>query len=102
MTREEAIDYLLLIKLLFDNNYVHEALDVAIEALSQPIVAQCYEIDDDHIYCSPQIKENVKVVVRCKDCKQRKKNKFCLEHKRYEKDDDGYCHYGERGVYERK
>lgn len=34
MTKKEAIDYLLLIKMLFDNNYVHEALDIAIEELS--------------------------------------------------------------------
>lgn len=35
-------------------------------------------------------------IVRCKECKKRKKNKFCLEHKRYEKDDEGFCSYGER------
>lgn len=35
-------------------------------------------------------------VVRCGNCKRRKKNKFCLEHNRYEKNDTGYCSYGER------
>lgn len=35
-------------------------------------------------------------IVRCGECSKRKKNKFCLEHKRYEKDDYGYCSYGER------
>ena len=35
-------------------------------------------------------------VVRCKECKHRKKNGFCLEHNRYEKNDNGYCSYGER------
>lgn len=35
-------------------------------------------------------------IVRCKDCKHRKKNGFCLEHNRYEKNDSGYCSYGER------
>ena len=33
-------------------------------------------------------------LVRCRDCKKRKKNKFCLEHRRYERDDNGYCHHG--------
>ena len=41
-------------------------------------------------------------LVRCGECKYRKKNKFCLEHNRYEKNDGGYCHNGERGTYERK
>ena len=35
-------------------------------------------------------------IVRCQECSKRKKNKFCLEHMRYEKDDDGFCSYGER------
>ena len=35
-------------------------------------------------------------IVRCKECKHRKKNGFCLEHNRYEKNDSGYCSYGER------
>lgn len=35
-------------------------------------------------------------LVRCGECKRRKKNKFCLEHGRYEKNDDGFCSYGER------
>ncbi|MBQ1293450.1 MAG: hypothetical protein IIY21_05395 [Clostridiales bacterium] len=35
-------------------------------------------------------------VVRCKECTHRKKNGFCLEHNRYEKNDNGYCSYGER------
>jgi len=35
-------------------------------------------------------------LVLCKECKKRKKNKFCLEHKRYEKNDNGFCSYGER------
>lgn len=34
-------------------------------------------------------------VVRCKDCKHRKKNTFCLHNMRYE-DDNGFCSYGER------
>ena len=35
-------------------------------------------------------------LVRCGECKKRKKNGFCLEHNRYEKNDSGYCSYGER------
>ncbi len=34
--------------------------------------------------------------VTCGECKKRKKNDFCLEHMRYEKNDEGYCSYGER------
>ena len=34
-------------------------------------------------------------VVRCKDCKYRKKTTFCLHNMRYE-DDNGFCSYGER------
>lgn len=33
MTREQAISSLITIKMLFDNSYAHEALDMAIEAL---------------------------------------------------------------------
>ena len=39
---------------------------------------------------------NMVSVVRCKECKHRKKNGFCLKHNRYEKNDKGYCSYGER------
>lgn len=39
-------------------------------------------------------------VVRCKNCKHRKKNTFCLHNMRYE-DDNGFCSYGERGKYEK-
>lgn len=45
-------------------------------------------------------KVDVVEVVRCKDCKHRKKNTFCLKNMRYE-DDNGFCSYGERGRYER-
>lgn len=36
-----------------------EAFDMAIEALSQPIVAKCYEIEKDRIYCSPEVADKV-------------------------------------------
>jgi len=34
-------------------------------------------------------------LIRCKDCKNRKKNKFCLKYMKY-KLDDGYCDEAER------
>ena len=40
-------------------------------------------------------KADVVEVVRCKDCKHRKKNTFCLHNMRYEQD-SGFCSYGER------
>lgn len=42
-----------------------------------------------------QKRMNMVEVVRCKDCKHRKKNTFCLHNMRYE-DDNGFCSYGER------
>jgi len=35
-------------------------------------------------------------IVRCGECAKRKKNGFCLEHMRYEKNDKGFCSYGSR------
>lgn len=34
-------------------------------------------------------------IVHCGECAKRKKNGFCLEHMRYEKNDNGFCSYGE-------
>ena len=34
-------------------------------------------------------------IVRCGECSKRKKNGFCLEHNRYERNNDGFCSYGE-------
>ena len=36
-----------------------DALDMAIEALSQPIVVKCYEIDNDRVYCSPEMADKI-------------------------------------------
>ena len=36
-----------------------EAFTMAIEALSQPIVAKCYEIDNDRVYCSPEMADKI-------------------------------------------
>ena len=80
MTREEAIHELQEDKRLYETEVCHagdgspdgrllEAIDMAIEALSQPIVAKHFDIQSGYIYCSPQDAKNVKVVVRCKDCR---------------------------------
>ena len=56
MTREEAIkDIQENIKPFVGG----KSLDMAIEALSQPIVCKDYCIDDDNIYCSPKVAERV-------------------------------------------
>jgi hypothetical protein len=60
ITREEAIENIKL--LMWTDNYPKDfadALRMAIEALSAPIVAKCYEIDDDHIYCSPEMADKI-------------------------------------------
>ena len=95
MTREEAIFYLMELPKVYATNdtQVKTAIDMAIEALSAPIVAKHFDIQSDYIYCSPQIAENVKVVVRCKDCRYRGKEEYpvCCENA-----DDWYCASGER------
>ncbi len=60
MKREEAIKWLKLLKTspLIYGEYL-EAIDMAIEALSQPIVAKCYEIDNDRVYCSPEMADKI-------------------------------------------
>lgn len=62
MTREEAIIELKLFKESAKEWNVPElvdALDMAIEALSQPIVVKCYEIDNDRVYCSPEMADKI-------------------------------------------
>lgn len=119
MTREEAIRWLQVINTkefgwdefaLQDSQReireqceqgVREAIDMAIEALSQPIVAKHFDIQSGYIYCSPQIAENVKVVVRCKDCRQYIPHDltddygWCCEFKTPIEEDD-FCSHGER------
>lgn len=46
--------------------------------------------------CNQLTTTDVVEVVRCGECKLRKKNGFCLEYMRYEKNDNGYCLYGKR------
>ena len=104
MTREEAIFYIKELQKTYASmdKKVAEAVDMAIEALSQPIVAKHFDIQSGYIYCSPQIAENVKVVVRCKDCRYR--NKTIVNKKGFEicevsgmdKTDDDFCSFGER------
>ena len=96
MTREEAIERMNIHKstsVFVDS--IAEAIDMAIEALSQPIVAKHFDIQSGYIYCSPQIAENVKVVVRCKDCRHRDLFSCPLADNDFQKDDD-YCSWGER------
>lgn len=50
------------------------------------------DIDSESFMNAPSID-----ICFCRECKHRKKNGFCLEHNRYEKNDNGYCSYGERG-----
>ena len=64
MTREEAREILTHNWTRVDNpNYSESELDeaffMAIEALSQPIVAKHFDIQSGYIYCSPQNAENV-------------------------------------------
>lgn len=44
MNKEQAISCLITIKMLFDNRYAHEALDMAIEALSKPTCKKCEDL----------------------------------------------------------
>ena len=108
MTREEAIRWMIV-----ERSYIREvegndggrllieAYDMAIEALSQPIVAKHFDIQSGYIYCSPQIAENVKVVVRCKDCRWYDKGEnevdvweYCMKSKHNVQETD-YCSFGE-------
>lgn len=119
MTREEAIwwvNHLFEIRkeeyfnkgIIEDAKEVEEAQHMAIEALSQPIVAKHFDIQSGYIYCSPQDAENVKVVVRCKDCKwymltDHNDTEVCTN-KQWDISmavypiisADGFCSYGER------
>ena len=92
MTREEAIFYIKELQKTYASmdKKVAEAVDMAIEALSQPIVAKHFDIQSGYIYCSPQIAENVKVVVRCKDCEYRDGND-CWHNRDLALHDDDFC-----------
>ena len=71
-----------------DANKLKKSLSIpcaSIIEIGKAIIAQ---IDD-------QPTADVVEVVRCKNCKHRKKNTFCLHNMRYE-DDNGFCSYGER------
>ncbi len=60
MNREEAIQVLqtALTSPFIYGNY-EDAIGMAIEALSQPIVCKDYRMDDDRIYCSPEMADRV-------------------------------------------
>lgn len=59
--------------------------------------SNCELLDDEQVkeLIDLQPTADVVEVVRCKDCKHRKKNTFCLHNMRYE-DNNGFCSYGER------
>jgi len=100
MTREEAIRLIGWLKCTTNREDDLEAIDMAIESLSQPIVAKHFDIQSGYIYCSPQIAENVKVVVRCKDCRHRyvtgtTTQYYVCDFMDAQYEDDGYCSHGE-------
>ena len=69
MNREEAKELLIHILMTYepkdqygdydDPEPYEQAITMAIEALSQPIVCKDFCIDDDHIYCSPKVAARV-------------------------------------------
>lgn len=59
MTRTEAINLIGWLKSKTNRDDDLEAIDMAIEALTQPIVCKDSCIDDDHIYCSPKVAARV-------------------------------------------
>ena len=62
-----------------DGRYV-EAIGMAIEALSQPIVCKDYCIDDNHIYCSPKMADMVYEALQAKSKTGKwviKQGKYC-------------------------
>ena len=69
MNREEAKELLIHILMTYepkdqygdydDPEPYEQALTMAIEALSQPIVAKCYEIDNDRVYCAPEMADKI-------------------------------------------
>lgn len=71
-----------------DFNRIKEERDYVIKQLQEHGI---WIMRDDRIIHAADVVE----VVRCKDCKHRKKNTFCLHNMRYE-DDNGFCSYGER------
>lgn len=104
MTRDEAIRAIGWMKCTTNREDDLEAIDMAIEALSQPIVAKHFDIQSGYIYCSPEIAENVKVVVRCKDCIHYEKHESWSACTYWSGDpyeqasviDEDFCSYGER------
>lgn len=100
MTREEAIHFAVCLKnnWTIDFNDMEDFCDMAIEALSQPIVAKHFDIQSGYIYCSPQIAENVKVVVQCKDCDRKLGSTECpcCTKEYHINEETFYCAWGER------
>ena len=107
MTREEAIKHL---SEWMDEKMWRcfgtidrEAIGMAIEALKADAVSlEVYDIiEPNKIYCSPQLAENVEVVVRCKDCRYRngkvnRKGFEVCDATGMDITDNDYCSWGER------
>ena len=87
--------------------YNHDSAIMRITALPSADAVQADDrIEPNKIYCSPQIAENVEVVVRCKDCRFSEifqndssgvRAMYCkaFTFDRMVAEDD-YCSYGER------
>lgn len=58
MTREQAISSLITIKMLFDNRYAQEALDMAIEALSADAEKPCKTCGYYNLKCPKDCEHN--------------------------------------------
>ena len=81
--------------------HLHKGIDVIKNIPSADVVERSsYESMEHTVAKLNEALSNSVEVVRCKDCKYRKKNTFCLHNMRYE-DDNGFCYYGEMGRYER-
>ena len=73
----------------------HLKLKDAIEVVRETVADEYIESTLELRLLDKSLTADVVEVVRCKDCKYRKKNTFCLHNMRYE-DDNGFCSYGER------
>lgn len=58
MTKKEAISSLITIKMLFDNRYAQEALDMAIEALSADAEKPCKTCGYYNLKCPKDCEHN--------------------------------------------
>ena len=72
---------------------------IAMPNMEKPKNCQmCFNLKCDHFVSFGFYEHDCPLIeiVRCGECARRKKNGFCLEHNRYERNDDNFCSYGER------